>query len=358
MGCDVLRANGEQVVKLRVKHGSIVVRILLKMQLGVLLCLTSCLLSCAEEEGCWREMDISVSSEEISKIWGTSSDDVFAIGTSSRSGVVLHFNGKRWEEVPFRDDDYEYYQGVWGVPGRYFFLHYVLDVDEVVIVEYDGHNWSEIHTGITGRYNDIWGSSTDDIFAVGFSELPDGIQSRIMHFDGDNWTEMENNFSVALRSIWGSSSTDVFAVGSHSILHYDGNSWSVMEDSLPHALRAVWGASEDNVYVAGEYVLHYDGVKWTEIVARGSYGMWVSPDSEVFMLGGDEPVRYSDGMDWISICTISHNFGKNTHEYYSGVWGTSKDDVFVVGSKCKPVWYCQGIILRSNFKDDLNCFCE
>lgn len=296
--------------------------------------------------------------EEIHTIWGTSSNDVFAIGPGSRSSAVFHFDGDNWKELELTEDLYVY-KGVWGIPGRYFFLKTDWR-SAVIITEYDGSNWSDIDTGVIGWPMDIWGSSTSDIFVVGYDKetIPDGVKSRILHFDGDNWTEMENDFTVALLSVWGNSSTDVYAVGSDTILHYDGNSWSVMETNLHYSLRSIWGASKDCVYAAGGSVLHYDGIKWTEVSDRGTGDVWVSPDGEVFVTGGGGPASYSDGKNWINLCAISHNFGKDTTKYYSGVWGTSRNDVFVVGSKCKPVWYCQGIILRSNFKDDLNCFCE
>jgi hypothetical protein len=326
-------------------------------------CLTLGLLGCTEEEtGCWRELYAPGDADEISMVWGTSSSDVFAIGTGHRPSGVLHFDGDEWEEVPLSGVEYEYYRGVWGIPGRYFFIKHIPSADECIIVEYDGQDWSKTHSGVSGNLTDIWGSSENDVYVVGYRDLdtdsPVDASSIILHFDGERWSEVDNNFSISLRSIWGSSSTDVFAVGDGSILHYDGNSWSVVEEDLPRPLKTVWGASADSVYVSGGAIMHYDGVKWTEVVAHGSYDMWVSPESEVFLVGGGYPAIYSDGTDWINRCGIPYHSEERVYLYFTSIWGTSREDVFAVGSKQYWGSFSEGIILRSNFKDELNCFCE
>lgn len=306
-------------------------------------------------------MSIPVYTEYIYTLWGRSSSDIFALGEDENSGVVLHYNGNTWSEVPLNTGEYEYYISVWGVPGKYFFVKYLefsSQNDESTIVECDGQDWSESQTVVPGSYHDIWGSSPNDIFAVGYDETPEGYQSRILHFDGENWTEAEEGFPISLRSVWGSSSTDVFAVGSDTILHYDGVSWSVMEENLPYSLHAVWGASEESVFVAGSSgILRYNGTRWAEVSDKGSWDIWVSPDSEVFISGVEEPVVYSDGSSWISMCNIDYEV-KNQREYYYGVWGTTREDVFIAGSKGRPQSASRGMILRSNFKKDLNCLCE
>lgn len=57
----------------------------------------------------------------------------------------------------------------------------------------------------------IWGSSKNDVFAVGFN-------GTILHYDGSNWSRMwlggpGNGFMIDLKGVWGSSGSDVFAVG-------------------------------------------------------------------------------------------------------------------------------------------------
>ncbi len=69
---------------------------------------------------------------------------------------------------------------------------------------------------------DVWGSSSSDVFAVGWS-------GNILHYDGNEWSKMASGTAEVLNAVWGSSSSDIFVVGRYeTILHYDGHTWSLM----------------------------------------------------------------------------------------------------------------------------------
>jgi len=69
-------------------------------------------------------------------------------------------------------------------------------------------------SGSTGLLNDVWGSSANDIFAVGSG-------GTILHYNGSNWSAMTSGTIQGLNAVWGSSANDIFAVGSGgTILHY------------------------------------------------------------------------------------------------------------------------------------------
>jgi len=60
----------------------------------------------------------------------------------------------------------------------------------------------------------VWGSSGDDVFAVGGS-------GTIFHYDGSSWSSMTSGTSNSLLGVWGGSGSDVFAVGwGGTILHH------------------------------------------------------------------------------------------------------------------------------------------
>ncbi len=60
----------------------------------------------------------------------------------------------------------------------------------------------------------LWGSSTSNIFAVGFT-------GTVLHFDGKVWSRMTSGTTYDLHGVWGSSPSDVFAVGNGgTILRY------------------------------------------------------------------------------------------------------------------------------------------
>ncbi len=73
--------------------------------------------------------------------------------------------------------------------------------------------WSQMTSGTTEDLNRVWGTSADDIFAV-------GRNGTVLHYDGTSWTPMQSGTTEILRGVWGASSSDVFAAGGgrHSAL--------------------------------------------------------------------------------------------------------------------------------------------
>ena len=117
----------------------------------------------------------SDNSYDLSSVWGSSGNDVFAVG---ESGTILH---------------------------------------------YDGSTWSSMIAGTTDGLNlrGVWGSSANDVFAVGQS-------GTILHYTGNGWASIESGIErhVYISAIWGNSYEDIFAVGGYgTIQHYDGSSW-------------------------------------------------------------------------------------------------------------------------------------
>ncbi len=77
-----------------------------------------------------------------------------------------------------------------------------------------------------------------------------GERGRISHYDGTTWSVKPSGTSRALYGIWGTNSQNVFAVGNGPILHFDGTSWVSMTDDSVNA-DGVWGTAPDNVYALG-----------------------------------------------------------------------------------------------------------
>jgi hypothetical protein len=78
-------------------------------------------------------------------------------------------------------------------------------------------SWKLMNSGTDNILHGIWGSSPEDVFAVG----DDGT---ILHYDGVSWTQMESGTDEWLTDVGGLSSMEVYAVSPYldSILRYDG----------------------------------------------------------------------------------------------------------------------------------------
>ena len=77
--------------------------------------------------GVWSKLP-TVTTTNLSGIWGSSSTDVYAVGGATGKEVILHFDGKGWATTPVTITP-----GIWG-------------------------------SGLLG----VWGSGPTDIFAVGY----------------------------------------------------------------------------------------------------------------------------------------------------------------------------------------------
>ena len=103
--------------------------------------------------------------------------------------------------------------------------------------------------------------------------------------------------NTAFFGVWGSSGNDVFAVGKNgAVEHYDGKEWTSMVGGLNqfggtgNQMNGVWGISANDVYAADVYgtVLHYDG-KTTWRVLTGKV-----------IKGGGGTINQINGVWWIA----------------------------------------------------------
>ena len=77
----------------------------------------------------WSSMNSGSATVNLSEVWGSSSTDVFAVGTG---GTILH---------------------------------------------YDGNTWSNMPSGTSDTLSAVWGSSSSDVYTVGTNGI-------ILHYSG------------------------------------------------------------------------------------------------------------------------------------------------------------------------------
>lgn len=268
--------------------------------------------------------------------WGSSAHDVFAVGTCeifAECGIIRHYDGGSWNAMATPPLLAEF-RGVWGSSGENVFAV----GGSGTILHYDGQAWTGMPSGTTAGLNAVWGASATDVFAAGRG---------LFHYDGQGWSPMTSPEGIGeLRSIWGSSGEDVFAVGeSGTVLHYDGTTWAEMPHVTVETLHAVWGSSTSNVYAVGEggTVLHYDGSAWKSVPVPTAYhltGIWGRAGNDIFAVGVDElywwgpsgsVILHYDGGGW-GVVEIG------APQVLYGAWGTA-EDIFLVGGYGPKVLY-------------------
>jgi formylglycine-generating enzyme required for sulfatase activity len=175
-------------------------------------------------------------------LWGFGRKNIFAFGLNPGFGAVSHFDGRAWQwmndkmHLSFEQRDGRKaidsceMTGAWGTSSNDLFAvgadlrfkpngrsnsepeRYRRGIG--IILHFDGKEWSPALESIRATPRGIWGWSRSEAYAVGDEGL-------ILHYDGANWFEMESGTARALYAVWGPSPDDVYIVGEGgTILHY------------------------------------------------------------------------------------------------------------------------------------------
>jgi len=182
--------------------------------------------------------------KHLQGVWGTGSEDVFAVGYS---GTIVHYDGTSWENMT--SNTLTHLKCIWGSSSSDVFAA----GNGGEVMHYDGVAWSKILDDGHPNFMGIWGSASDNVFAA-------GVGGMILNYDGESWIEMATGVIDDLNGVWGYSATDVFAAGlDGTILHYDGSAWAEMESGVAGSLRAIFGFSSLDVLASGYNgtILHY-----------------------------------------------------------------------------------------------------
>jgi hypothetical protein len=305
----------------------------------------------------WRPMT-SGTTRLLSDVSGGSATSVFVAGEDE----ILHYDGSTWSTQLLENS--LSLSGIWATSATEAFA-ISLDPDDSYhhgsFLHYDGQAWSgmaapdpdvcffcQVYLGA------IWGSSGQDVFAVGtWFEDPHDEGAYIAHYNGNAWVRMpvQNDLFVFAHDVWGSSGEDVYLVGSYSpprdddadpvieagiILHYDGQEWSEVLHEPGLIFISVWGSSAHDIY-ATAYTLadpgvgtmwHFDGSHWSAIPSPTTEPLRAisgSSASDIFALaGGGDTIWHYNGTNWTQSLTSSVN------SLYD-IWVSSPTSVFAVG---------------------------
>ncbi len=210
------------------------------------------------------------------------------------------------------------------------------------IIRYNGSNWSPQTSTVTTNLNGVWGSSATTVYAV-------GIGGKILKTinGGSSWSSMTNNDTRGLNAVWGSPTGSIFAVGDDgTIRYYDGDGdnngspddiWEFQDSHTTVKLLGVFGTSATDVYAVGnshmdEYwkrtVIHYDGSTWS-LVETGNgitlMSAWGKSATDVKAVGCFGSIMSFNGTDW-------KQSGGPTEKTFNAMWGEPGGEIFAVGS--------------------------
>jgi len=100
-----------------------------------------------------------------------------------------------------------------------------------VVIRRDADGWAEIDLpDDVPPLNGVWGLSSSDLYVVGGYAIGEETLGAMYHFDGDAWSEIDVGAAAELHDVWGSASDDVWAVGEEGIFHHGGGGSECVPD--------------------------------------------------------------------------------------------------------------------------------
>lgn len=178
---------------------------------------------------------------------------------------------------------------------------------ESLVMRFDGKIWRRPRPGGTDSYWWVHGTGANDVWLV-------GEKGRITHWDGTKFEERSSGTTATLFGVWAAAPNDAWAVGgvpdqptapNDVVLHWDGASWKpeVLPEANKVALFKVWGSSKGDIYVVGEagLVWHRKGGTWTREAKGIAQGRLTTVTgcsaTEIIAVGGRELLT-SNGATW------------------------------------------------------------
>ena len=241
--------------------------------------------------------DNSTTTIDLTAISGSAADDIWAMGWN----LLLHYDGSSWSASPLPNTD-DYLWDVWASAGQTFVAGHNGATSysrDPVVSHFDGAWARWEHSSSNGYFTSVGGSSTSDVWALGWNALA--------HFDGNDWTTFSKPSSFGLvffQGLFGVAPGNAWLVGSDNgdcvIIHYDGQSWSRVSCPLTSSLSRVHGTGAGDLWAVGVGggIIHYDGKGWSQsgagVTTEGLNSVWAASASEVWAVGDSGTIlRYA-----------------------------------------------------------------
>jgi hypothetical protein len=204
------------------------------------------------EPKAWQLVQEAVPGALLS-VWGSSASDVWTVGADAGDGAgstVLHLEGGSWSRLPTgQSGDLWWVHGFAGGP-------LFMGGAGGMILRYQDGSFTRMQTPGTGVVFGVWGSSPDQMWAVG-GEAGGSQGAFAWRLEGETWTEAPGFPSDlaatdALWKVFGRGDSDVWMVGTGGkLLHWDGTALTPAFAGLAESLFTVHGNGQRFVTVGG-----------------------------------------------------------------------------------------------------------
>ena len=209
------------------------------------------------------------------------------------------------------------------------------------VLRWAGERWRTESTTLpeTAVLWGVWGSGSDDLWAVGGSPRPDGPKGVLLRSTGDGvWHRVQDPAipsKTNLYKAWGTGPNDIHFVGEAGVaLHWDGHGLSRVETGTKALIFTVHGRVNGPILAVGgtssAIALRWSGDHWVDDEPPDGNapfnGVFVRPDGSAIVTGQRDLVfERSAAGEWHRIVVPRSDRQNTLH----AVW--AEDDIWVVG---------------------------
>lgn len=210
----------------------------------------------------WEPLDTGAPGTVFYGVWGATPDDIWMVGgptptpasgVTPEGDVVLHFDGTAFARAQIQvllDKPMSAQKNLFKVWGT--------SADSVFIVgssglalHYDGATWEKKETPAIGQaLFTVFGRSDTDVYAVG----GEGV-AVMVHWDGTEWSEVELPplSPQAIQGVWTAPGQPVYVGGWYGFTAAlsVGGTWTVEETGSAFAYHGVFGDGSGSVWAVG-----------------------------------------------------------------------------------------------------------
>jgi hypothetical protein len=250
----------------------------------------------------WTVDTLNYPYNTLTRMWGSSPTDVWAINSGDHYKSIFHFDGEKWST-----------DGIF----RFVLPH------------------------------SIWGFSSNNVW-IG------GLDGKIWKYDGSNWAEYavltkDGNDDVIFDNMWGDSPNSLYALGGYIdiknavsksvIAKYTNDNWSLLNtDSIIGIVEQLYKDKSDNkIYIRtnqlsggafpdSNLIYEYSNKKYNKIYSS----RWVKGlqadisliDNDVyFILGNKIAIRINNQFNTVLMV--------DNPNFYQKIWGRNSKDIFL-----------------------------
>jgi hypothetical protein len=298
------------------------------------------------EEATWHLLGQKRPSSLLA-VWAPSASDVWVVGGREGTGLgptVFHYDGTAWKKLDTGLVNIDLWQ-VFGFANGPVFL----GGSNGTILRYQNGTFEKLTTPATDIIFGLWGSSPDDVWAVGGQTTGKGF---VWRYRGTAFEPVSGvPTELDMGTVWkvtGRAANDVWMSCSRGlVLHWDGQALSNERIGMTGESLFSIGCHESRCVTAGTNVTNgvlyqNDGQGWVSKVPTQDGPIWrgVTPMGEhAYVVGMVGSVLRLTAQGWVS---DPHGL---TTEALHAAWSDAEGNLFAVGGKFDRAITIDGVLL-------------